>query len=453
MDQDAFRKLVSSSTPSSSNQRPGVSSSRGSILPSRTGKNAESTKGEAAKPEFKPRKVNKGKGAGYRDRAAERRLGVAGDFAQAEELLEKFEQQHADDEDRDAVEEKRRYLGGDLEHTVLVKGLDVALMEQVRARDASKFNVEEEEHLENAFRAVASSHASENNTKSSSNPKGKKRTREDMIRELKEKRANGEEHVKGIEEAKQEGKFKPIGFKPIGSAGKKGKDKEGVKKKKRKAGVDEKEDARRSTVQQDTSRENASSSKPSAPVLPSATQEPEQIDDDDIFADAGEYEGLKLDDGDDDSGEEEEVKGGTEPRPERREEERPLSDAPRKWFEDDDEMPVDELRSQDKEKQPIRDSGIQDDDHNKRRDEDEQEDSERMVRLAPLQSSTSIRDILAADEALEAEEMRKARKEKRKAGGDVDGGEEKKKKKVSAETKLNREYKKLQAYTEKKSQR
>ena len=62
----------------------------------------------------------------------------------------------------------------------------------------------------------------------------------------------------------------------------------------------------------------------------------------------------------------------------------------------------------------------------------------------------SIRDILAADEAIEAEDKRRARKEKRKAGkGGGDGGP---KGEVSAEAKLNRDYQKLQAYTKKKGE-
>ena len=58
--------------------------------------------------------------AGYRDRAAERRKGVNPDY---------------DDEiarlvDMDA--EKTKYLGGDVKHTHLVKGLDYALLQKVR---------------------------------------------------------------------------------------------------------------------------------------------------------------------------------------------------------------------------------------------------------------------------------------------------------------------------------
>lgn len=348
---------------------------------------------------------------------------------------------------------------------MLVKGLDFALMEQIRARDAAKSSVEDEESLENAFRAVAASHAPENDTNAPGTSKSKKRTREDIIRELKEKRATGGtpevtvgEKSKGIEEAKQEGKFKPIGFKPIGSTGKKGKDKEGVKKKKRKADADVGKDSTlplRPTEQRATPGQNANISKPSASAPTSQLQQPEPIDDDDIFADAGEYEGLKLDDGDDDSGEEGEVKGDAGPRPERQDEERPLPEAPRKWFDEDDEMAVDEApvtpsKTQDKGKQPDAHEVREDD---LKRNAEEEEESERLVRLAPLQSSAlpSIRDILAADDALEAQERRKARKEKRKAGGDEDDGEVKKKK-VSAETKLNRDYKKLKAYTDKKSQ-
>ncbi len=349
------------------------------------------------------------------------------------------------------VEEKRRYLGGDSEHTVLVKGLDFALLEQARAREAAKSSLEDEELLENAFHAAAAgaSQASEDTANAPNTSRGKKRTREDIIRELKEKRGESvasevvdDEKSKGIEERKQEGKFKPIGFKPVGGLGKKAKEKDSVKKKKRKVDADTEKDDQQPT----TNVSKPLTSTPASKLQPSQ-QPPEPINDDDIFADAGEYEGLNLEDDDEDDGEEGEVKGGESSRPERAHEEK-SSEAPRKWIDDDDEMAVDEVhpvspKTEEKGKRPAQVS-------DGREDEDERE-SERAVRLAPLQSSAvpSIRDILAADAALEAQEMRKARKEKRKAGGGEEDGE-RGKRKVSAETKLNREIKKLKAYTEKK---
>lgn len=63
--------------------------------------------------------VDKG-GGGYRDRAEERRKGVNPDYEDAIARLV----------DMDA--EKTKYLGGDVKHTHLVKGLDYALLQKVK---------------------------------------------------------------------------------------------------------------------------------------------------------------------------------------------------------------------------------------------------------------------------------------------------------------------------------
>lgn len=66
----------------------------------------------------------------YRDRAAERRANETQDEGSTEDLLQPREQ----DETLDAKEvyEQSKYLGGDVEHTHLVKGLDYSLLERVR---------------------------------------------------------------------------------------------------------------------------------------------------------------------------------------------------------------------------------------------------------------------------------------------------------------------------------
>ena len=55
----------------------------------------------------------------YRDRAAERQKGLNIDYAQTE-TMKKVSAEHS------------KYLGGDLKHTHLVKGLDFALLRKVR---------------------------------------------------------------------------------------------------------------------------------------------------------------------------------------------------------------------------------------------------------------------------------------------------------------------------------
>ena len=53
--------------------------------------------------------------------------------------------------DKETLEEQRKYLGGDADHTVLVKGLDFALLEQNRAKVAAEQGVEDDDALEQVF--------------------------------------------------------------------------------------------------------------------------------------------------------------------------------------------------------------------------------------------------------------------------------------------------------------
>lgn len=395
----------------------------------------------------------------YRDRAAERRGGVAGDYAQVcccywttsyilttvhhtfikvEALAEDFERRNAD-QDRKIVsppilndfpyfqlnvlsrklEEQRKYLGGDSTHTVLVKGLDFALLEQNKARVNAA--TEDDDTLEQAF--IESS---------SSLPK--KRTREEIVAELKNKRVKGDivsEDLGGegagkddaaLEEGKKAGKFKPIGFKPIGETEKKGKKKvikkvkgEG-KKKKVKEGVTC-GDAAASTSDITSKEPQATDEKPSvASSSRPAEPEPEPVDEDfDIFAGAGEYTGLDL--GDDDEDAESDAEPGAiadtteaaEP-----------STVRQKWVDLDEEPSTsnnaEPSTSKSKSKSPA--PAPRQPSHSEEPEEGEEpEDS--LTRLMPLSSSMSIRDILAADAEEEKAEKRRARKEKKKKGGDL----------------------------------
>ncbi|GMF15978.1 unnamed protein product [Phytophthora fragariaefolia] len=82
--------------------------------------------GEDAEPQA-PRSL-------YRDRAAERRRGETGDMIDAEE----FKHFNAD---------QSKFLGGDMEHTHLVKGLDYALLAQLK-REKQKLRAEKEKHVQ-----------------------------------------------------------------------------------------------------------------------------------------------------------------------------------------------------------------------------------------------------------------------------------------------------------------
>jgi IK cytokine len=206
------------------------------------------------------------------------------------------------------VDEQRRYLGGDSDHSILVKGLDFALLEQNRARLASTSSKQDDEALEEVFAQKASTLSA---------PTSTKRSRADIIKELKEKRADGGGSEQSKEEAMAEksansSKFRPIGFKPIGTS-----TEEKVKKKKKREGGEPKKKKRKvepSTVDagEEASQKGAVTSPPppaehatfkSALIKPTEAETAE--DDFDIFADAGEYEGIEVGSDDEDDRESE----------------------------------------------------------------------------------------------------------------------------------------------------
>ena len=310
------------------------------------------------------------------------------------------------------VDTQRRYLGGDSDHSILVKGLDFALFEQNKARLASTSSKQDDEALEEVFAQTAST---------SSDPAVKKRSRADIIKELKENRASEGGSGQSNEEdaaAKRvdSSKFRPIGFKPIGTSTEKVKKKKGKeggepKKKKRKveaSAVDAGEQASSGTL---TPRPAPVEHAVSTSTLRQPIQaEPEEEDDFDIFAGAGEYKGMEF--GSDDDSDEGSAKGH----------ERPPSPGPslapaegvsaplrKGWFDDDAgvEEPKPEASPPSpppaSQPAPVPEAGVE-------------AEEEQSVRLTPLNTSAmpSIRDFLAMDEAAEKEEKRKARKEKRK---------------------------------------
>ncbi|KAH9995405.1 RED-like protein N-terminal region-domain-containing protein [Russula compacta] len=396
MNQDAFRSLLQTE---SSESRQGHNS-RGSLLNS--GAKPGPLKAKAISdsgPGFRPRKVKKAAET-YRDRAEERRVGKEGDYAQVEAILEEFERRNADNEDRAAVDAQRRYLGGDSDHSILVKGLDFALLEQNKARLASTSSKQDDEALEEVFVHTAST---------SSAPTLKKRSRAEIIEELKERRANGGGLEQPNEEAVAEkrpdsSKFRPIGFKPIGPS-----KEEQVKKKKGKESKEPKKKRRK--VEPSTVDPKGTTTSPlasvegttSTSVLPEPIQPGPVEDDFDIFADAGEYKGVE-DGSDDDNDQGSEVGREKPPHPV------PLvedgSAPPRRgWFEDAEKPGPEAPASPTPAEEPARVP-----------EAEVEAEGEQLTQLAPLSSSAipSIRDFLAMDEAVEKEEKRKARKEKRK---------------------------------------
>ncbi|ORX58689.1 hypothetical protein DM01DRAFT_1405332 [Hesseltinella vesiculosa] len=85
----------------------------------------------------------------YRDRAAERRADRQDDDT-AEDLLRPMDEQ--DTLDAQQVYEQSKYLGGDVEHTHLVKGLDFALLNKVRQQLAQEgSDLAEDSHMDDAL--------------------------------------------------------------------------------------------------------------------------------------------------------------------------------------------------------------------------------------------------------------------------------------------------------------
>ena len=313
------------------------------------------------------------------------------------------------------IDEQRKYLGGDSEHSVLVKGLDFALLEQNKAKTAATSAVEDDEALEEAFLG-ADAGTSVDVVESATQPK--KKSRQELMAELKEKRGQDRptENMAAdaaIEEAKKAGKFKPIGFKPIGgdSEGKKRKKKEGSEKKKKKRKVDEGKD--KAADASDTARP---STPPLSTTLPEKKKqpEPESLDPDfDIFAGVEEYTG-EMEDDSPEEGKGSSAEGLQEPQEE--------VDQPKRggWL-DEPKSPTPHPKEPTPPPAKERlEGGVE-----------EVEEEPAPMRLVPLASSFSVKDILAVDDAVAREEKRKARKEKKKKKAELDAG-----------AKANRDYQK-----------
>jgi IK cytokine len=320
------------------------------------------------------------------------------------------------------VDEQRKYLGGDAKHSVLVKGLDFSLLEQTKAQAAATHDAEDEDELERAFELAKHGPVIDADTSKSTAPK---RSRADLLKDLKATRgASGETVVEKVIDVKETGKFKPIGFKPIGgtetntTTKKKKKVKEvgpeGERTKKRRK-VDS-EPTVNATVAQPAPATSTSAptsetlASVPAPALPKASivepiSTPEE-DDFDIFAGVGDYEGVDLGDS---SGEEDSTKPTQAPDETTGSSSLPLPGR-RGWF--DDPEPENEPEAI-----PEPASSVTLISHAPQTvSSDVENEDDQPSRLMPLMASAvpSIKDMLAADEELAKEEKRRARKEKRK---------------------------------------
>jgi IK cytokine len=279
-------------------------------------------------------------------------------------------------------------------------------LEQNKARVTTASAGDDDESLEQAFRDATTG---DNSTAPTPVIERKKKTREDFIRELKEKREKdglaAEKKEIDIEEAKKAGKFRPIGFKPVGSQTS---EEKGTKKRKKERDGEKKQKKRK--VQSESQPIPADAPpleqpKEDVPPPPVSNQEQDPEPDLDIFADAEEYTGLQIDEDEDD-----EETNNKEPEPE-------VSSAPKQnWFDEPEEP-----------------SPLPAPAPTKKLVEEDEEEEQPPMRLIPLASSSvpSVKDILAMDQEAQKAEKRKARKEKRKE-----------KKELTAEGKANRDYQK-----------
>ncbi|SJX62895.1 uncharacterized protein SRS1_13722 [Sporisorium reilianum f. sp. reilianum] len=213
MDQDAFRQLVSSSS------AVGAPSTR-AFGKAHKRHPAPSTATSSTKPsDLKPRKLHPtapNSSSSYIDRASARRSGQPDtEFSDIEALHRDFEQRIAaaeTDEERRTLREQISSVGGDAKHSVLVKGLDWALLAQNKARierESGASGEGEEGELESAFQQGRADKDA-----------GGKRSREDIVEAIKRRR----EAKSTAAAAGTAGGFRPIGFKPIGGADKADKD-------------------------------------------------------------------------------------------------------------------------------------------------------------------------------------------------------------------------------------
>jgi IK cytokine len=306
----------------------------------------------------------------------------------------------------------------------------MALFKQNKERAMQARDKDDNDALEQAFLAS-------NNEKEIP----KKRTREDLVKELKAKRddnavgqdkaASRVEEAAVLEEAKKLGKFKPIGFTLVGDS------REKRKKKKNKSGLEGEKKKRKTEDVSEKKANNIVDDTPvvNAPLPPTtataATQrepepEPEPDPDLDIFAGVDKYEGIDLsEDGSD---------GDRIAVPEHLDKDPSTGGSPKRWFmpEDGEDQPPPPATLQSSSLRPSFSSYPP---PRLSPDEDEEgEQPERRMRLVPLESSAvpSIKDLLALDGA---QDKKKYKGKKKGEGGK---GE---KAKLSAESKADRDYK------------
>ncbi|PWN51950.1 hypothetical protein IE53DRAFT_385660 [Violaceomyces palustris] len=237
MDQQAFRQLLQTPKPSSSSSN-STSDRRnfGAIPKKRAHASSSSGKDEIRPSDLKPSKLVKKEHQGsstwksklssnYVDRAEARRKGKdeGNEFAEVEKLYQDFKDRSKGVEDKRLLEEQMKFLGGDAKHSVLVKGLDFALLEQKKAMTRSGARQDEDDGLEKAYQERGTRQGGEVGEEVG----GERPTRESILEALRRRRLKfssdagssrsqaGPSRKTSDEERRGMEKFRPIGFKPV----------------------------------------------------------------------------------------------------------------------------------------------------------------------------------------------------------------------------------------------
>ena len=293
---------------------------------------------------------------------------------------------------------------------MLVKGLDMALLERMKHKQANESDQTLEEMEDELDQALLE--------KASGKGKAKQRTRDEMIAEMKASRGSGAavpgETVKDEKDVKKDSRFKPIakdGWKAVGATPAAGEKK---LRKKKKVKVAEPAVSTSSTIP----AASTSTAAPPPTTAPTPLTEPvprplpllqptvDLSDDEfDIFGDAGDYKGLDTDSDDSDAEKKPKKEETSVPPP-------PARTAPdagkRKYFDDEEEdvslttapsavtnlastAAAAEAAGGEKRKREVGSDG--------------EEQEERPMKLQPLSGSRiSARELLEMDDAAAAEE-------------------------------------------------
>ncbi|BGP17611.1 hypothetical protein JCM10213_001262 [Rhodosporidiobolus nylandii] len=462
MDQDAFRKMLDTPRGDGASSS-GASKSRFGAAPP---KRAVPTTGKATdfkprKQPFKPKKAPDG--SVYRDRAAERRKGKDGDFAEAEKLLEDFKtRSEREDVDKETFEKQMQYLGGDAQHSILVKGLDMALLERMKHEQAKKADAalgDVEDELDKALEAGPSASSSSSAAPAAAPEKPRKKTRDELLAELKAMRGGGGAQPAPAEKEKDP-RFKPLG----GDVKGKGKEQpaplgagwrkvavaapDGEKKRRKKKKVVPAAPPA-DTAAREPGKALSPAPQPAAPgpVAPPVPPAPDFNSDDDIFGEAGDYKGLDTD-SDSDTPSSPKPSAPAPPPP------ADAGPAKRKYFSDDEEdepistapSAITDLAAKQAAANaagPTRRSG------GGGGEGEEGEEEDVPMRLQGLSGSgPSVKELLEMDKAAEAEEKRKAKKAKYQAAAAEK--REMREKNMTEADKANRVYQEMMNHLAKK---